>query len=78
MKMFKTPMILIVALFPACIAGSQFTGAASDHAIQTRAVAESCKSEGYGYGKCTAEDLEAMALQAECILAIVESRNCGE
>lgn len=78
MKLFKIPMILIVALFPACIAGSEFTGAASDHAIQTRVVAESCKSEGYGAGKCTAEDLEAMALQAECILAIAEKRVCGE
>ena len=56
----------------ACAAGLR--GPAQDHAIVTRVVVDSCKSEDKS--KCTAEDLEAVAEQAECIARILEGRDC--
>lgn len=51
----------------------QLRAAAQDHAVITRTVVESCKVNG---DKCTHDDLEAVAKQAECIAAITEGRSC--
>jgi len=51
---------------------------AEDHHVQTKAVAASCEADGYGNGKCTQDDLDAMAKQAECIDAIVKGEDCDD
>lgn len=53
-----------------------------DHRVQTQLVAESCERDGYGAGKCTKADLEAMRDQACLIDAIVKGQgrdaaSCG-
>lgn len=49
---------------------------AEDHYVQAQAVAESCKTAGYRSDKCTDADLEALAEQAKCLLAIVRGEEC--
>lgn len=51
-----------------------------DHYVQTRVIAESCKADGYGNGKCTEDDLQAMVDQACLIDAILDGKGsdaCG-
>lgn len=47
-----------------------------DHYVQTQTIATSCKVDGWGVGKCTQDDLDAMAEQARCIDAIVKRQTC--
>lgn len=78
--MQRTALILIVlAGVPGCLK-AQLRTPAEDHAVQAQLIAESCarKGYGYGYGKCTQEDIEAMADQAKCIDAIVKGETCGK
>ena len=68
--------ISLLLLLPACLS-TTLRQPAADHYLQASAIADSCEADGYGRGKCTQEDLDAMAKQAECILALTEGRACG-
>lgn len=47
---------------------------AEDHYVQTQVVADSCKADGFGQGRCTEDDLQAMVDQACLIDAILKGK----
>ena len=65
--------IATVALVVGCTPALR--NAAVDHAVVTRVVVGSCKSDG-DKSKCTGEDLEAIAKQAECLAASLSGGSC--
>jgi hypothetical protein len=71
--------IILICCLPLVVCGcaSSLRKPASDHAVVTRVVVESCKAAGVGEGKCTIEDLEAVAMQAECLAAALEGERCS-
>ena len=62
-----------IFLLSGCVGLRQAT---SDHAIQTRTIVESCRVHEFGSDKCTLEDLEEMAVQAECLAHIQRGEYC--
>lgn len=73
--------VLAVAVLALPLAGclkKQLRHPAEDHHVQAKAVAASCAADGYGSGKCTQDDLDAMAKQAECLDAIVKGEKCED
>ena len=69
----------LLALPTGCVKRALVTPA-EDHKIQTRVIAEACEAEGYGFGRCTAEDLQAMVDQACLIDAVLKGEDpetCG-
>ena len=54
-------------------------GPVEDHAVQAAVIAHECRNTGIlGEGKCTQEDLDAMAEQAKLISDIVKRRKPEE
>lgn len=75
----RTPTIaVLIALFlPACLSRS-LRGPAEDHYVLTAVVAQDCRENGFGQGKCTQEDFDALAKQARCIDAIAKRASCED
>lgn len=67
--------VALLLLLPGCLT-RVLRGPAADHYVQAATIATSCEADGYGVGKCTAEDLEAMAEQARCLAAIAKRKRC--
>lgn len=74
----KTLTIATVAVLTSGCLVKRLQVPAEDHYVQTAAVAEACKTAGYGSDKCTAEDLDAMVEQAKCIYAITKGEKCED
>lgn len=73
----KTIAITLSLLTSGCLVRNLRTPA-EDHAVQASAVAQSCEADGYGEGKCTQADLDAMAQQARCVNAAIRGKRCAE
>ncbi len=70
--MGRRAILILVGLSTGCMA-RDLRVPATDHYIQMTTIATACEREGYGSGKCTDEDLEAMATQA-CLIAAIARR----
>ena len=74
-----TVMLLAVVTSTGCVRGALATPA-EDHYVQTSVVADACRSQGYGSGRCTEADLQAMVDQACLIDAVLKRKgaeSCG-
>lgn len=49
-----------------------------DHAVQSTVIAKDCEAAGFGNGKCTQEDIDAMAEQARLLDDIVKRHKPAE
>jgi len=75
MRTMRRPFLLIVPLALCGCLAAQLKGPVEDHRIQAQVIAESCAADGYGSGKCTQADLDAMADQAKLLDDIVKGKD---
>jgi hypothetical protein len=75
----KGSIALALILLPGCLSKT-LRGPAGDHFVQAQTIADNCERGRYtpACAPDLKEDVDAMAKQAECILAITNGDTCDD